>query len=271
MIFRSHVPAQPVAAFVDYLWALRDAPSHAKEWIVPTGTLEIVINLEEDELRIYDAADPTRCRRWSGAVVSGAYRGPFVVDTRDHASVMGVHFAPGGASSVLGLPAGELADAHVDLATLWGARATELRERLCSEPDAARRFQILERALHASLDAGATRQPSLRESMDALGEGASVGQLAARLGLTHKRFIDVFTADVGMTPKRFARVRRFQRALTEAGLRPAVWSHVALACGYFDQSHMSRDFVELAGAPPAALLRATSAEVKAHHVVLPSG
>ena len=51
---------------------------------------------------------------------------------------MGVHFKPGGAFPFLGLPAGELADTHVDLEALWGSFANRLRERICEGRDRRR-------------------------------------------------------------------------------------------------------------------------------------
>src|SRR5262245_26206468 len=74
MLYRTYPTALPLAEFVEYLWLFGDRPPHSRERIVPTGTLELVINLREDEIRIYDAAAADRCRRLSGAVVSGAYR-----------------------------------------------------------------------------------------------------------------------------------------------------------------------------------------------------
>src|SRR5688572_22765902 len=116
-------PTAALSGWVDKLWCLSDAPCHARERIVPSGTLELVINLYEDEIRIYDTVDAPHCRRLSGAVVSGAYDRFFVIDTREHASVIGVHFTPGGAAPFIGLPAGALANTHVDLETLWGTSA----------------------------------------------------------------------------------------------------------------------------------------------------
>jgi AraC-like DNA-binding protein len=270
MLFRSHIPAQPIASFVEYLWSLSDAPAHAKERIVPSGTLEIVINLDEDELRIYDAADPSQCRRFSGAIVSGAYGTSFVIDTREHASVIGVHFRPGGATPFLGHPAGALADSHVDLEVLWGARARELRERLCAARDLEHRFRVLEEALRASLRTPAARHGTVQRSLEHLGgESVRIGEVASQLGLSRRRFIEIFTAEVGMTPKLFARVQRFRRALSVAqrGRSPG-FSQLALESGYFDQSHMIRDFIELSGASPAQLVRLSGARVKDHHVAL---
>src|SRR5262245_20607203 len=145
-------PNPPLRGVVDHLWHLCDVPGHARERVVPTGTLELVINLAEDEFRIYDAAGSgERCRRLRGAIVSGCYSTPFGIDTREHASVIGVHFRPGGAAGLLGAPPGELADVHLGLEDLWGRHATELRERLCEAPDLGLRFRILEEALLARL------------------------------------------------------------------------------------------------------------------------
>jgi hypothetical protein len=75
---------------------------------------------------------------------------------------------------------------------------------------------------------------------------------------------------VGITPKRFGRVRRFQRFLARAR-RPGApdWAALAAACGYCDQSHLIREAVELAGVPPAEIHRLRGAPVKEHH--LPEG
>jgi len=88
----------------------------------------MVFNLRDDELRIHDPVQPDRYERFSGALVSGAYAGSFVIDTAQETSMLGVHFKPGAAFPFLGLPASELAERHVDLETLWGPSAARLRE-----------------------------------------------------------------------------------------------------------------------------------------------
>jgi hypothetical protein len=141
VFFRSYTPAAPLRDFVGDFWLYEEYEQpHAKERIVPSGTVELVINLRDDELRIYDSRRPDHCRRLRGAIVSRAYSGPFVIDTAEDAAVIGVHFKPGGAFPFLGCPAGDLTDTHVDLPTLWGPDAVELRERLCAATAPADRF-----------------------------------------------------------------------------------------------------------------------------------
>ena len=270
MIYLSHAPGPPLAEFIEYFWHLNDAPAHARERILPSGTLELVVNLHEDEFRIYDPADPGRCRRFSGTLVSGAYRGYFVVDTREHASIVGVHFKAGGALPFLGLPLGELADRHVDLASLWGPTAVELRDRLCSAPEPKSRFRILEEALARRLSSAVPLHGAVRAALDRLTcGGTGVRQVASDLELSHRRFIELFSREVGMTPKRFARVLRFQSAmaLARSGPRPD-WAPLALDFGYFDQAHMIRDCVDFSGLPPGTLLRHGSVPVKESHVAM---
>src|SRR2546430_2836993 len=162
MRYLAHKPAPPLSALVDYLWLLSDAPRHARERIVPSATIELVVNLAEDEFRIYGAQAETEteaCRRLAGAVVSGCYRASFGIDTREHASLIGVHFRPGRAAGFLGAPPGALADAHVALDALWGSSARALREHLGALSGASERFEVLERALLERLP-GHRRGPS---------------------------------------------------------------------------------------------------------------
>jgi AraC-like DNA-binding protein len=271
MQYRTYRPGPPLADFVEYLWALHDAPAHSTERIVPSGTLELVVNLNEDSLRIYDSANQG-WRRYSGAVVSGAYRRFFVIDARDHASIVGVHFRPGGAWAFLGVPPGELADRHVDLAMLWGSSALELRERLCAAATSAERFALLEGVLRSRMLDCRPGHPAVPFALDQLSRPrVTVGDVAAGVQLSRRRFIEVFTTEVGMTPKRLSRVLRFQRAtrLARRVDRPD-WARLARACGYFDQSHLINDIGEFTGTSPRQLVP-SSAEVKELHLAVPDG
>jgi AraC-like DNA-binding protein len=261
--------AAPLSAFIANLWSLSDAPPHAKERIVPSGTLEIVINLSEDQFRIYDSAEGEQFRRFSGAIVSGAYDSYFVIDTAAHASVVGVHFKPGGALPFLGVPPGELGRGHVDLETLWGAAARELREALCCCASATRRFQILEAALLARLSRPMRRHAAVQIALDELDRGTSVHEIVAEVGLSHRRLVQVFTAEVGITPKLFGRLQRFQRAASLTRNTTPNWSKLAAQCGYFDQSHLIRDFVAFTGLSPTEFVCHSSPLVKENHLLLP--
>lgn len=267
-----HRPGPLLGAFVDCLWLQTGAPRHARERIVPSGTVELVFNLHADEFRIYEPLTGTE-RRFRGAIASGCYSKAFEFDTRAHVLAIGVHFKPGGAASVLGAPPGELADAHVSLDDLWGQGVSELRERLCAAADSGQRFDFLEAALIERIRGRGPRRPAVGAGLAELEQaGVEVASVAEMCGLSRRRFIEVFTEDVGMTPKRYARVRRFQRALALASRSPSpAWARLALETGYFDQAHLCRDWAAFTGMSPSEYLKWRSIRVKENHVALPDG
>jgi AraC-like DNA-binding protein len=279
MLFRSYVPRAPLCTFVDNFWLYEDyTGEHQRERILPTGTFEMVFNLREDELRIYGPSDPDECRRFAGAAVSGPYAGSFMSDTAEEAAILGVHFKPGGAFAVLGLPAGELTNAHVDLRTLWGPAAPTLRERLCALTKPVERFRLVEQALLERLAGSPARHGAVRVGLDVLTlthGRARVRDIARTVDLSQRRFIEVFAAEVGLTPKLFGRVQRFQHAVASSRNATKVdWAQLAVECGYFDQSHLVHEFVEFSGVGPADFrqrqdrLDHAGVHVKRHHLPL---
>lgn len=247
MFFRAHIPQPPLSDFVDSLWLYEGyARPHVKEHVLPTGTTGLVINLRED------ARDTT--------TVGGAQSQFFVLDTSEPMSVIGVHFKPGGAFPFLKVPAHELQDLFVTLDELWGQRAGELRERLLEARTPEAKFSILEQALLAQAAGRFARHPAVRF---ALNEFRSVQHLRRitdvtdQIGLSARRFIEVFRKEVGLTPKVFCRIRRFQGVLhSVATAKQGIdWADIALSCGYFDQAHFIHDFRVFSGVNPSTYLR----------------
>src|SRR5262245_41946919 len=272
MFLRTYIPGPPLDECIDRFWLCSDTPSHPRERILPSGTVELVINLSDDEIRIYDPSHPDRIRRHPGAVVSGPYSNFFLIDPLVHASIIGVHFRPGRAVPVLGVPACELADAHVALESLWGRAAAELRERLCTAATPARRFAVLEEVLLKRLRQSKALHGAIPIALDTLEQADAamrVRDLARRVGLSQRRFIQIFTADVGLTPKLYGRVRRFQRVreLVRNATEPD-WAALAVACGFFDQSHLIHDFQEFSGLCPTDYLCLRNNRVLQNHVPL---
>ncbi len=256
-IFDFYKPKPPLSKFVDTFWLYGGHEAEPRtDHILPTGTLELVINLRQNELRFYDAERPENCARFSGAVVSGAHGRGFVPVAE--AFIIGVHFKPGGAFPFLGLSAGDLADTHVDLETLWGPSARRLRERLSEAKTSAERFQLLEEALLRRLGEGVEKHYAVAAALEMFGKnqaGPRVREAAKYLGLSQRRFIQVFKTEVGMTPKLFSRIQRFQQTRTFIQQNPSPnWAALALDLGYFDQSHLIREFLEFSGFSPTNYL-----------------
>jgi len=260
---RLHIPKPPLAFLVRCFWYWEGAPQpHARERLMPNGEATIVFNLREEEMRLYDADDPERYTSCGLAGLTGPRTGCFAIDTTIQDRVIGIEFQPGGTFPFFREPAGELANQSVALDCLWGATAGEIREQLLAAPSVDAMFVVLERALHQRLVRPLELHPAVgfaRAHICRVPHIATVGGVVDRVGLSQRRFIELFRDQVGLAPKAFCRVRRFQRVLESVHRRASVdWAQVALAGGYYDQAHFIHDFQEFSGMTPAAYLaRAT--------------
>ena len=255
MPYRHRVPRPPLDAFIESIWVYQNAPQpHALERILPNGAAQLIVNLKEDETRLYDPECPDRYVATSGSVVSGVRSGFQVIDTSEQEYVAGVAFRPGGTVPFIRMPAHEASGADVPLEALWGRRrATALRERLLESGSIDATLDALEAALH-EMWCPQRLHPAVDFALTAFDRAPLTTSIAAvtdAIGLSPKRFIERFKTEVGLTPKRYCRIRRFQRALELSNRgRHVDWTRVAMDCGYFDQAHFIHDFRSFAGLTP---------------------
>lgn len=250
----STTPRGALGRLVGSIWLHQGvAPASGVDLRLPTGTVELVVDLDQDRVLPSDArADP-------GAVVAGPFRRPYRLDAAQQSHVLGVVFRPGAARPLLGVPAYELADRHVALEDLWGRAAGELRERVLAAGDAHARLGQVEAVLRARLAVSAEVSHPLAAAaagvLARMPAGEGVAQLGERLGWSARRLQQVFRADVGLTPKAYQRLQRFRGALVGIDVAERVgWSAFALEHGYADQSHFIREFRAHAGLSPSEYL-----------------
>lgn len=258
MIHHVHIPSSPLSAFVALFWYYDGYTlPHARERLLPTGTTELVINLREDRIETFSGNDPSP-QTFRGGVVCGPHSEFFVIDTSQEETIIGVHFKPGGAFPFFKLPANELHNLHASLEDLWGAAAYELRERLLSVAAPEMRLRLLERFLLTRLAKPLTRHPAVSFALNEfhqVPQARTIAGVTEQIGLSARRFIQVFSEQVGLTPKLYCRVQRFQEVLRQVGTQGEVdWAAVAASCGYFDQAHFIHDFQTFSGFTPTAWL-----------------
>jgi AraC-like DNA-binding protein len=261
MPFRHRIPNPPLDSFVESIWVYDTGPRpHALERILPNGAAQLIVNLKEDQTRLYDPDFPERCVTTSGSVLSGVQSRFQIIDTAEQEYVAGVAFKSGGTLPFMRVPAHETSDADIPLDTLWGRRRTaRLRERLLESQGIDEKLDILEAALLERWN-----PPGLHPAVsfaltvfDRAPATTNIASVSETIGLSAKRFIERFKTEVGLTPKRYCRIRRFQRALTLVnGGHQVDWPQVALDCGYFDQAHFINDFRSFAGLTPTGYLSA---------------
>jgi AraC-like DNA-binding protein len=228
-------PRGPLSQLVQSIWLYEgEAPGHARDLRLPTGGVDLVVSLRDDSA-------------YPDAVVSGPFTHAFLLDTAAQRDTLGVAFKVGGAAALLGLPLDELRNQHVPLAELWRSGASELRERVVGAPTPEAKLETAERILSARL-ARVSRPPHpgvgrAAARVAVAPERCRIAELSETLGLSRRRFEQIFRADVGMTPKAYQRLQRFRRALVRIEDAARVgWAEFALDRGYYDQAHLINEF-----------------------------
>jgi AraC-like DNA-binding protein len=266
-------PRPELLPFVSRVWVADEhAPVGDRELVLPTGAMHVVIRVDHP-LRLFDEPDAACARTVGHAIVGGARAAPYVRDVSQSTGSVGAQLRPGVAELLLGVPAIELAGQHTRLDDLWGRPADELRERLALARDLRERLDLFEAALVARLPRVRALHPAVAH---ALGQFATTDDVAAvvdEVGYSHRQFISVFRHAVGLAPKQYCRVQRLQRAIASLSVQGSAspgrlrdgpldrlrdgarsprrsLAEIAVAAGFSDQAHLTREFRELAGVSP---------------------
>jgi AraC-like DNA-binding protein len=251
--FRERLPAAEIFEQVASVW-MQKVASGSLAYVhrsVPNGSAELAYDLGSDIVRLIG---PRSC--------------PGIQHTPPGTTTVGVRFRPGAAPSVLGVPASELVDLDVELDVLWGSRAADLAERLQEAGSAEAAQGVLERKVVA--------QSLAAPAPDSL-VVAAVGQLqpwrrhraadaAAGLFISTRQMRRRFAAALGLGPKTVQRILRFQGflALGHTSSPEVPLARLALATGYADQAHLTRESSRLAGVSPGVLLGELRETCRAH-------
>jgi AraC-like DNA-binding protein len=203
--------------------------------------------------------DPSQAPGSYGCVLGGLQSAPALIRHGGHQEGVAIELSPLGSRALLGMPARALWNRSVEWADVAGPPGRELYERLQGPAAWVDRFAVCDDVLGRLVRPDVDVAPELRVAWQVLvrsGGAASVAEVARSVGWSRQHLTRRFGEELGMRPKLAARVLRFERAsrLLRAGSGAATIAEVAAACGYFDQSHLDRDFTELAGCAPTVWL-----------------
>ena len=225
---------------------------------VPSGAVTLIVGAEP--LRLVDGPGAGRYARGVRSFVAGLHEGPAISEHDGRQSGVEVRLSPIGARRLLGVPLHELSGTVVAVTDVLGPVADELTDRLLGTPGWAGRMAAADDVLGRLLAAAPPADPLVAEAwrrIDVSGGTVPIGRLAADLGCSRRHLAQRFGREVGLTPKAYARVLRFERAvarLDEPG-RPSL-ATLAVTGGYYDQAHLNREFRALAGCSPSAYIGA---------------
>lgn len=280
MIYQERRPHPSLAPYIRCFWYARDPlAEHGLERVLPAGHMQLVISLARDyltdcshALRDDSSAVNLSARPSAPSLLTGMRSTYALIDRFDMAELIGVVFRPGMTAAFLPRNAALFTDRETPLEEIWGRSAEQLRERLRDGETTGTKFALIEGEFLRRLEAAraAPRPAAVSHALAALhsrDERITIREIGRRSGLSSRRLSDIFREHVGLSPKAYQRVLRFQRAVRQMHRGADVrWMELALDCGYYDQSHFVNDFREFSGISPTAY--SASQRVWSNHVPL---
>jgi len=246
--YAEYLPSPRLHTLVERFWLLEGVAPADADAILPDGRIELVFHYEGSFWRLVDDGGPVK---QPDALLVGQMVAPVVLAPRGRTGVAAIRLRPAAARTLLRFPLSEVSGRFVDLdGVLPGVAA--LRQRLADADGDPARLAALEAWLIAA--ACPAPRPTLAAAVALIlqsGGQAPIDTLTRATGVSARHLERQFQDDVGLSPKTLARIVRLQQALRRVreGLP---LTEVALACGYYDQAHMTRDFRQLAAMSPGA-------------------
>jgi len=266
-IYREYRLRPPLNRFVECVWCLsqtaRVEAEEAVQPVPPDGTVEVIFHLGEPFTQVGDGLS----ERQPATMVVGVWTQPIGLVAPPGFDTVGIRIKPGAASALWADSMDRFTDAVVDATAVWGRAATDVRDRLAETASHSRRLEIIAAFLETRLR---QHEPALAGLVDRIAAAhgcLAIDALAAESGTSPRQLERAFRAHVGVSPKMFSRIVRFQNVLRcSARIQPGAagdaagrsWADVACECGYADQSHLIRDFRQFAGETPTSLCESTA-------------
>ncbi len=253
MRYTEHTPQAALRAFVECVWFVAvDEPalSYAPERILPDGCLEWIFHRGASFDRMLPSGAWEQQPR---SFLVGELTRHLLLQPVGNPSVMGVRFRPGGAYRLLPFPLIEFTDQMVPTADVWRHEGSAIEDAVLNAKSDRERMRLVEAFLMRQLS-GVGQRPRFEAAIARIIHSRGqirVDQLAENIGFSARQLEREFRASIGLSPKSFSRIIRFQNLLRIVGegmLRE--WVNVALAVGYADQPHMVREFREFTGQSP---------------------
>jgi AraC-like DNA-binding protein len=241
-----------------------------QELVLPSGAMHLSIRLGNSPILVFIGNDQ-RPTDLGAAVIGGVRDSAFRKELAEPAASVGAVLRPGVAELLSNTPAGILANRHTRLEDIWGGSAlAEMTERLEEASTSEARMLVLEEVLARRLPRVQGVDPLISHMLAQLDQGCKVSDIVRDSGYSHRHLAQTFTQSVGMPPKSYQRLRRFNRVLDHliSGFNMS-FAEAAADCGYADQAHMNRDFLRFTGLTPGHYRRIAPAN--ARHVDIRSG
>lgn len=244
-------PSPSLSEYVKYYWILRTDSADKTIQTIPSGCIHLVFH-RGDDLHFVNGEIQVR------NFIRGQLSGHGELISHGAIDMIAVIFHPLGLTPFTSLPLTEVYNQYIDIEYIGDKSLTTLKDRICSEEDSLMCVEIIEKYLISKLNDFQNYNYSrilgaIRLIEDHI--GLDITTLANTACLGYRHFKREFSKYIGMSPKEYLRIIRFQRVLYTLQKNPKIdLGELAYICGFYDNSHLNKDFKSLSGCSPTDYL-----------------
>lgn len=259
MIFQSHIPAYPLNQYIQTFFYYEGvSPIHNLDRFLPDGNTELLINLNETSQNIHHNDTLNKIQTCKHAWVSGVRTRPITIPSGRGSRMLGIVFCKGKAFPFYPLPMNELSDSVIEADLIFGKSILDLREGLLASKSISSIFLLTESFLLTRSGFNFLQTDSFSKCIDyAITQIINypnqfcLEKLTDEIGYSQKHFIHLFKEQVGLTPKQYMKIMRFQKTILDIESTSTYdWSTLSHHNGFYDQSHFIHSFKEFSGFTP---------------------
>lgn len=260
MISKLHIPPYPLNQFIESFFYYNGYnPGHSIERSLPDGNVHIIFDFTDYPKYIYDNHTLKEIQSCKNVWFSGFRTEPITIPSGKESEMLVVTFHKGRAFPFLCEPLYVLTNVVVDAELVLKNEILDLRETLREITPVEQKLTRLEEELLKHYRKSLTENPFVDYAISRIIAAPNQGglkEIASKVGYSQKHLIKIFKDHVGVAPKEFLKIIRFQKAIQEIEQSESIhWASLALDCGFYDQSHFIADFKAFSGFTPADYLR----------------
>ncbi len=259
MIHRHYIPKAPLNEFIACFIYYRDYnPVHSIDRFLPDGNVNLVIDLTDYPKYIYDNHTLTEIQSCRRVWFSGIRNKFITIPSGRDSEMLLIYFRKGKSYPFANAPVSAFTDHVVDGEQVLTPEILRMREQLQEMVDINQKFLCVEEFLLNMFRNRLQVNPFVDYAVGQILQSphsAVIKDITNKVGFSQKHMIDMFRQHVGMTPKSFLKVMRFQKAIREIEQnRQVTWARIAYESGYYDQAHFINDFKTFSGFTPSQYL-----------------
>ncbi len=261
MIFEMPRPNPPFNKYVDcFIYFKGYNPEHSIERVVPDGNVYLIFELDDLSRSTYDNETLQPNHHFTKCWLSGLQKNYISISAHPDSEMFVIKFKPGGAIPFLHKALNEVSNSVVPAESVFGNSVLELREEIYNTSSPAEKYSLAEQFLIHRFDPDYVPDESVYKVIDSIQSDpefleTNMMQLIEESGFSKKHFIDLFKKTVGVTPKYFQRILRFNCILPKVQHQEEIsWPQISAECGFYDQAHFIKEFKTFTGYNPKSFL-----------------